>query len=401
MVTAEPITIRPVKRTIDAVGTLNGFEEIVVSAKAEGRILRILHDVSDRVSPGELLVEMDPTDLQLAVEQAKSNVQVELSKLGLSEPADIYFDLARVPTVILAREKRELAKLKMERIQNLAAREATTHEAVDNAESEFRMATAEFENQMLMAKSGLAMIEARQAALAIARQQLADTSIRTPTPQRASPDNMEAAPYVVTKRSIAEGSFVRVGDELCRLVIDGTLKLRVAVPERHSTEILVGQPVDVFTAATTTPCKGVVTVIHPSVDTGTRTFQVEIQVANDSPALRPGSFAKAVIEVREDPEARTVPLSAMVRYAGVIKLFLIENGRATEVQFTPGIQTSEWVEIAGPVLPRDCQVVTSGQFNLATGTLVTIRETGPKGDAAATAEAGKPHHEKTSAPQHQ
>lgn len=375
-VTAEPITIRPLKRTIEAVGTLYGYEEIVVSAKTEGRVLKVLHDVSDRVAPGEMLMEMDPTDLRLAVTQADSNLHVEMARLGLNQPVDATFELDKVPTVLLAREKRELARLKMERIQSLAERQATTQEGVDNAVSEFRMAGAELENQILIAKSGLATIKARQATLAIAQQQLADTSVRAPTPQHAAPYGNSASPYVITRRSIAEGSFVRVGEEICRLVIDGTLKLKLAVPERHSAEVLIGQHVQVLTASSATPFDGTVTMINPSVDARTRAFQVEVQVANDRPGLKPGGFAKAVIEVGEDPEARTVPLAAMVRYAGVIKLFVVEQGTTREVQFTPGVQTSEWVEVAHPKLPRETVVVTSGQFALADGSQVNLRALG-------------------------
>ncbi|WP_437222919.1 efflux RND transporter periplasmic adaptor subunit [Planctomicrobium sp. SH661] len=374
VVTAEPISIRPIKRTIEAVGTLFGFEEIVVSSKVEGRVLKIEHDVSDRIAPGELLVEVDPTDLRLAVEQAESNLRVEMARLGLNEVTDEQFELIKVPTVLLASEKRELARLKMERVQSLAERQATTQEGVDNAVSEFRMAGAEYENQLLMAKSGLATIKARQAALAIAQQQLAETRVRAPVPQRAAPPHVHEKPYVMTRRSIAEGTFVRVGDEICRLVIDGTLKLKLAVPERYSAEIQNGQNVQVFTSSSTTPYEGIVTMINPAVETQTRTFQVEVQVANDRPGLKPGGFAKAVIEVGNDPEARTIPLAAMVRYAGVVKLFVVDQSIAREVQFTPGVQTSEWVEVAKPTLDPGALVVTSGQFSLANGTKIQVRK---------------------------
>jgi len=374
MVTAEPVTIRSVKRSIDAVGTLYGFEEIVVSSKVEGRVLRVHHDVSDRIAPGELLIEIDPTDLQLSAAQSESNLQVELAKLGLVKPVGAEFELAQIPTVRLAEEKRELARLKMDRVRNLDSRQATTKEAVDNAMSEYRMTVAEFENQLMIAKSGVATIASRQAALSIAQQQLSDTQVKAPIPRQSAPSEMQENCYVMTKRSIAEGTFLRVGDEIGRLVIDGTLKLRLSVPERHSHAIELGQNVDVFIAARAEPFLGKVTMISPAVDTATRTFQVEVQVKNDHAALKPGGFAKGVIEVSRDDHACTVPLSAMVRYAGVIKLFTIEQGFAKEVQFRPGVQTAEWVEVADPKLADEAIVITSGQFSLSTGSPVTVRQ---------------------------
>ncbi|WP_437186057.1 efflux RND transporter periplasmic adaptor subunit [Planctomicrobium sp. SH668] len=382
LITTDKVTVRPVKRTVEAVGTLYGYEDLVVSAKAEGRILSIEKEVSERIAPGELLLEIDPTDLELASKQAESNLNVELARLGLKNVVDTQFNIESIPTVILAKEKVDLAQLKLGRIKSLAERQATTQEAVDNVMSEFRMAGAELENQLLIAKASLATIAARQAALAIAQQQLLDTKVRAPTPQRMSPHGDEAKPYIITSRSVSEGTFVRVGDELFRMCIDGTLKLRVAVPERYSSQIRVGQNVDVWTASSDEPFKGLVTMINPGVETRNRAFQVEIQVKNDHAGLKPGAFAKAVIEVENDPEARTVPLSAMIRYAGVMKLFLIENGKAREVQFTPGKQTDDWIEVASPKLPPDAVVATSGQFNLSEGAEVRIRESQPDATAS-------------------
>jgi len=59
-ITVEPVTFRPVQRTIEAVGTLYGYEEVSLCTKVEGRVRKIHHEVSDRVQPGEVLLEIDP-----------------------------------------------------------------------------------------------------------------------------------------------------------------------------------------------------------------------------------------------------------------------------------------------------------------------------------------------------
>ncbi len=113
--------------------------------------------------------------------------------------------------------------------------------------------------------------------------------------------------------------------------------------------------------------------INPAVDPLTRTFEVEIEVPNERRQLKSGSFAKAQIQTRLDAGAVTVPLKAVVNYAGVTKIFLIENNQAKEVQVTLGIQSTDWVEIRTPELPKGATVVTSGQSALADGTAVEIR----------------------------
>ena len=156
-------------------------------------------------------------------------------------------------------------------------------------------------------------------------------------------------------------------------MIDRTLKLRAPVPERFSKDVQDGQSVAVQTAAHATPFTGVVRRINPAVDPLTRTFEVEIEVPNERHLLKSGSFAKAAIQTRIDDDAITVPLQAVVNYAGVTKIFLVEKGQAKEVQVTLGIQSTDWVEIRTPALSKGATVVTSGQSALADGTAVEIR----------------------------
>src|SRR4029434_10907617 len=47
LITTEAVTFRPVQRTVEAVGTLDGYEEVVIGAKAEGRVRTLLHDIAD------------------------------------------------------------------------------------------------------------------------------------------------------------------------------------------------------------------------------------------------------------------------------------------------------------------------------------------------------------------
>ena len=124
----------------------------------------------------------------------------------------------------------------------------------------------------------------------------------------------------------------------------------------------------------TIPYAGTVSRIYPTVEPGTRTFQVEIQVPNPNGELKPGSFAKAAILTRSDPHAITVPLSALVQFAGITKIFLAEEGRAKEVPVVLGTQTTDWVEIVKPSLPTGSLVITSGQMTIASDSVVAIRE---------------------------
>jgi RND family efflux transporter MFP subunit len=375
VVTAEPVTIRPVQRTVEAVGTLHGYEEVTLSTKVDGRVRKINHEVSDRVAPGELLLEIDPTDYELTVRQAEKALSVELARLGLDEPPGPKADVSQIPSVVQAQVRMEKARGTLERMQ--AARSGVSVEDMAEKKAEVRVTQAEHENQVLLAKTGLATIRLKQEALAIARQQLRDTEVRVPIPGSDTPSCADGVKYAITLRPVAIGTSVKSGGEVFKLAIIHTLKLRAPVPERYGAEVKAGQKALVTTASHSEPFEGVVGRINPAVDPLTRTFEVEILISNPKDELKPGGFAKTAILTRLDKDATTVPLESPVTFAGITKIFLVEDGRAREVQVTLGVQQTAWVEVMKPALPRGALVVTSGQSAIADQTPITLRTLTP------------------------
>lgn len=369
-VTTGAVVVRPVQRWVEAVGTMWGYEEVVIAAKVEGRIRTVKHDVSEWVSAGEPLIEIDPTDFELAVRQAEKALQVDLVRLGLTELPTLPFDVTKVPSVVQAAARMEQAKQKVEKFKAVGSN-ASSEELADRV-TDHRVAAAEYDNQVLAAKAGLTTVQLKQEALAIARRQLTEAVVRAPTPTQPLPGGA-AANYVISQRNVSEGSYVRPGTELMRLVIAKQLKLRVPVPERHSAEVKKGQAVDVVTAAHATPFEGIVNRVNPSVDASTRTFEVEVLVPNAKDELKSGGFAKARIRTRLDPKATTVPLESVVSFAGVTKLFLIEDGKAKEIRVTVGIQDERWIEIVAPALQPGAKIATSGLSSLSDGSSVVER----------------------------
>lgn len=369
----EPVSRRSIQQKIKANGTLFGFEELSVSARVEGRVQRLHGDVGDNLNPGELILEIDPTDLELAVEQSERSLDVELSKFGFTSPPTGEIALDLIPTVQVSQTRLNNAQTRYERIKSLVAARAVSTEESELASTDFRAAQAEYANQLLIAKSGLATIRMKQTALAVARQQLEDTKVRVPTPNQQLPESMGEVRYVMEQRMVAEGTLVRPGTEVCRLDINRVLKLRVHVPERHSTAIILGQVAQVTTAALKQPVTGKVTRINPSVDSVIRAFEVEIQIDNPRGDLKPGSFAQAIIETSSNENAATVPMASVVQFAGVHKIFLAENGQAKEMHVTLGQPLGDWIEIVSPELPNDALVVVSGLSAIADGSSIAIK----------------------------
>jgi len=183
----------------------------------------------------------------------------------------------------------------------------------------------------------------------------------------------EPLTYAVTKRRASEGQTLKQGDAVFDLVIENPLRLWVNVPERYHSDVRAGQPVRVRVASyPDTDFEGTVTRINPSVDPVSRTFQVEAAVPNNRGMLRPGGFAKASILANRNAQADMAPIESIIRFAGVTKLFVLEGEKVRAIEVETGQEKAGWVEVIGK-LPKEAQVVTTGQTQLADGTAVTVR----------------------------
>lgn len=390
---------RPVERRVRTVGTLHGFEEIGIGPLVDGRVRRIVHDVGDVVPPGEPLLEIDDADFRLAVDEATRALELELARLGLAAVPDAAFDVATLPSVERARVVEKNAAGVLDRYRGLMDSKTITKDEFEKAQVGFDTARLDVKQRLLEAEQTLAAVRHRQAVLETARKRLRDTRVVAPeTTARAAPAGGDAAsaappPYTVAGRLVSAGEIVRAAPPtpLFRLVVEDVLKLRVAVPERYAAQVAPGQPVDVTVESLPgRTVGGRVERVNPTIDTASRTFEVEVRVPNGDRLLKSGAFAAASILVGTDADAVTVPEEAIVRFAGVTKLFAVVDGRATAVPVElgtrldvagaaaapaaqPAGQARRWVEVHGGVA-AGTPVVLTGQSQLADGTAVRVRE---------------------------
>jgi multidrug efflux pump subunit AcrA (membrane-fusion protein) len=386
-VTVAPIETRTVERTVDVVGSLKGWDDVTVGAKRTGRVVKVFHDMGDRVKPGEHLVELETVDADLSIEQSRKKLLAELAKLGLSDLPPKDFDVSKVPTVVQAKLELDRAKLNLSRERSLTHKGAGTYQDFQNAENDELAAEAKLDNAILTARSNLASAQAAKVALDVALQNRKDLEIRAPIPS-APPSGLKAPlEYAVSKRSASEGQMLKEGEAVAELVVENPLRLWANVPERYSAEIRLGQPVRISVASHPGRAfEGRVARINPSVDSSSRAFQVEVAIPNDDGLLRPGGFAKAQILTQQESDAHTVPLESVVRFAGVTKVFVLAEGnKVRAVPVETRLEGPGWIEVVGE-LPSQGRVVTTGQTQLADGTPVVIREPELAQSAAARAQ---------------
>jgi multidrug efflux pump subunit AcrA (membrane-fusion protein) len=380
-VTVAPSVVAPVQRSVEVTGTLFGDEEATVSAKVPGRIVAVLRDVGDRTAAGEPLAQIDKTDYELAVAQKQMAMQASLAKLGLAEMPDDSFDLNKVPTVERARLQTANAEQKLNRAQKIFQQDPPGISEQDFADlkTTFEVAKSNYEVELLTARSLLADARAARSDLRLESQRLLDTTVRAPeavattqaTQAPHAPQKLGLEQYAVASRLVSIGEYVREGTPLFRLVADDPVKYRAQVPEKFLSQVKAAQQVRVQVAAYPEIFQGAVSRISPAVDRTSRTFEVEMLLPNPTGKLQPGSFATGNILTRVEETVTLVPASALVTFAGVTKVFTVENGKAVEKKIETGQRAGDNIEIisglSGPV-----PVVIQGKNRLATGTPVTV-----------------------------
>lgn len=315
-----------IPQTIELIGSLYGDEESSISAKVPGRIMELSVDLGDRVEPGTLLARIDPTDYKLAIAQKELAVREALSRLGLSEMPDASFDPTNVPTVLRATLQADNAKARLDRSRKLFEQNPPLLSAQDFADisTQYEVARKDADVAKLEAEAALALARSREAELTTSRQQLTDTEVRAPASKAWS----------VSRRDTAIGEYVQTGAPLFQLVVVDPIRMRATVPEKFSPRVKLDQHVDVRIEGLDAPRPGKVRRISPAVDPQSRTFAVEVELANADQVLRPGAFARGTLVVGAQEKVAMVPEDAVRSFAGIDRVFTVENGKAKALTVT-------------------------------------------------------------------
>ncbi len=370
-VTVTPVRTQKVQRVVEFVGTLYASEEITVSSEVEGRIASISADLGDRAAPGQLLAKIQDTEFRFAVEQTEAALKESLARLGLENIPPPNFDVAKTSPVIKAKAELDDAQANLKRMKSLYDEKVISAQEYDTAETRAKTAFATYKNSLEEARALVANAHGKEAQLGTARKRLRDTAILAPLAG------------FVSKRFISAGEYVKVAIPLFNLVQDNPLKLRGMIPERFAPELQTGQIIELKVDAFPDKAfKGKIARISPAAEVASRSFLVEGLIDNSERQLKPNFFARASVLTRADPNALTVPQQALVSFAGVTKVFVVEKDVArervvqtgvrvgtNEVEITVGLKPGELiaisgltrltdgaaVKVSGPIMPKDKQ----------------------------------------------
>jgi HlyD family secretion protein len=374
----EPVTRGDLTVLVTADGTLQPTNQVDIGSELSGTVARVLVDVNDRVTKGQMLVELDTAKLNDQVTQARAALASAEATVRQAEAT--------------AREAGDnLARL--QEVSRLSNGQVPSQSELASAEAALQRAQADEAS----ARSGVA--EAK-ATLSSAETSLAKAAIRSPISgvvlsRAVDPGNAVAA-------SLQAVTLFTLAEDLAQM------KLEVNVDEADVGLVKEGQPAT-FTVSAYPSRNYPATVTR--VDYGSTTsdnvvtYVTVLSVNNEDLSLRPGMTATAQIKATERHDVLLVPNAAlrftpadtaaggatprrngglvsslMPRPPGITakrrgttgngagsarQVWVLRAGAAVAVPVTPGVSDGHMTEVSGAELQPGMEVIT-GQRTGAT-----------------------------------
>lgn len=304
-------------------GTLEAKQKAIISPKISGRLQDVRVDQGDTIQAGDVLFQLDDTELKQQAEMAK--VGVAAAKAGLNR---FEADQNQAQAVFKQAEQNH------ERVAMLIKSNAASPTDMDKAREQMDVALAG------VARADAALLEAKQQEL-VAESTLAFHQARLA-------DTVVAAPFagLIVQRYRDPGAVAVPGSPVLSLISTEVLWVSAWVDETEMSRIAVGQPARVaFRSENAKSFRGEVARLGRETDRETREFTVDIRVLELPTNWAVGQRAEVYIETARRDKANIVPASAVTWREGTAGVFAQLDGAAHWRPVKLGLRNREQVEV--------------------------------------------------------
>ena len=274
-------------RKYDTVGEFVPVEEISISTKVGGTVVKMHVDVGDVIRDGSMIAEIDKEDYKLQVDNAKAQQEVASASL-------------------------ENAKSEYNRKKQLFEEEAIPESTFELVKTQLELAEARHKSA--------------EVAVRMADKALRDTEVKAAIKGAVLGSETQNVKGLVSERKVSAGEFVGPGVVLVKIIIVQPIKMEFSVPERFAAAISEGSPVVArLRAYPEKRFEGKVTRINPTADTATRTLQLEAEFLNEEGILKPGFFTECETELASSETYYIVPNKAIHISDGRTEVLVLRN----------------------------------------------------------------------------
>jgi multidrug efflux system membrane fusion protein len=325
------VSVAPVEKAdfpvyLTGLGTVQAFNTVVVRSRVDGQIDKIAFTEGQLVKQGDLLCEIDPRPYQATFDQAKAKKEQDEANL-----ANTNLDLQRF----------------------IKLGEFATRQQLDTQRSTVQQLTAQ--------------IAADAAAIANAQTQLDYTAIKAPISG------------IVGLRQVDTGNIVNAATQTGIVTITQIEPIAVifTAPEEQLPYINEAQAIaPLKVIAITTDGKkplaeGTLAVVNNQVDSTSGTIRLKAVFANKDHALWPGQSVSTRLLVQTIKGATVVPDDAIQHGTEGLYAFVVNQDNKAELRKVKVSQSIDGRSVVETGLSPGQQVITSGQYKVQSGTLVS------------------------------
>ena len=322
-------------RTLEVSGSLKAVRSAIVRAKVAGELKSLTVREGDRVRAGQVVGQLDTTELGLKLRQAEQTAASSKSQLDIASRA-------------------------LENNRALVAQGFISPTGLETSISNEAGAKATY--------------EAALSAVALAKKGLGDATLVAPIAG------------LVSQRLVQPGERVAVDTKLLEIVDLAQLELEAALAPEEVASLAIGRTASLQVDGLSAPVNARVARINPSAQAGTRAIMVYLAV-DPHPALRQGLFVRGAIEL-DRKQALALPLSAVRTDQAQPYVLRVREGTAVTAPVRLGargvVQGDAWVEIVSGI-SEGAVVLTAGVGLVRDGTPVRLP---PRDATGLAAEAG-------------
>jgi multidrug efflux system membrane fusion protein len=328
---AVPVTIAPVVKAdfpvyLGGLGTVQGFNTVLVRTRVDGQIDKIAFKEGQLVNQGDLLIQIDPRPFQAALDQAKAKKAQDAANLAN-------------------------ANLDLQRFTKLG--EFATRQQTDTQRSTVAQLTAQ--------------LAADDGAIFNAQTQVDYTTVKAPISGVAGLRQVDVGNIV--NASTQTGIVTIAQIEPIAVIFTAPEDQLPYINEAQSTQPL--KVIALTTDGKKTLSDGTLSVVNNQVDTTSGTIRLKAVFDNKNHALWPGQSVSTRLLVRTLKDATVVPDDAIQHGTDGLYAYVVNQDNKAELRKLKVSYSIDGRSVVDDGLSPGQQVITSGQYKVQPGTLVS------------------------------
>src|SRR5216683_924519 len=325
------VTIAPVEKAdfpvyLTGLGTVQGFNTVVVRTRVDGQIDKIAFKEGQLVNQGDLLAQIDPRPFQAALDQAKAKKAQDEANLAN-------------------------ANLDLQRFTRLG--EFATRQQTDTQRSTVAQLTAQ--------------IAADDAAIANAQTQLDYTTVKAPISGVAGLRQVDIGNIV--NASTQTGIVTIAQIEPIAVIFTAPEEQLPYINEAQSKQSL--KVIALSTDGKKVLAGGTLSVVNNQVDTSSGTIRLKAVFDNKNHALWPGQSVSTRLLVKTLKDATVIPDDAIQHGSDGLYAYTVNQDNKAELRKLKVSQSIDGRSVVDDGLSPGQQVITAGQYKVQPGTLVS------------------------------